>query len=184
MYGSNYFVFKRLMAGACIFINKSRFHVDMQIIHDDGKIFGLNNIIDCCIVLSVVCIVCIMFFPLHKQIYTESSFQIYFQNHKYFQMFPQGVINEMLVPEKKLVSKFPEENLTITHMQVINLLDSLINKEVLITVQGTTQIHDGIYYFNGDEIAPCKTITIRIDNSYFTGDIYAPQCGFGTSFLT
>lgn len=155
----------------------------MQIIHDNGKICGLINFIDCCIILSIAGILCIMFFPIHKQVYTESTFQIYFQNDKYFQIFSQGVINEMLVPEKKLVSKFPKENITITQMQIIRKSDSLIKKDVLITVQGTTQIHDGIYYFNGNKIVPCKTITIRIDNSYFTGDVYAPHCRFDISSL-
>lgn len=151
----------------------------MKIINEKGKILGIINIVDLCVVLFLICIVYAVYFyaytPPQINEHQEVMFQMYFTSMQYSQHFYSPVVLQFFSPGNELLGgEIRGDSAIIKTLEIIDPVKATDFSEVnfLITLQGNLSIAPhGAYLFDNYQVAPGKTLTVLIHDSYFTGDV-------------
>ncbi len=151
----------------------------MKIIDEKGRFLGIINILDLCVVLFLISIGTAVYFyaymPPQINEHQEVMFQMYFASMQYSQHFYYPVVLQLFSPGNEFVGGIRGDSAIIKTFEVIEDQNGIINPsemKFIITIQGNLSIapHNS-YLFDSYQIAPGKTLSIQIQDSYFTGDV-------------
>ncbi len=150
----------------------------MKIIDEKGKFLRIINIVDICIVLFLLdigtAVYVYIYMPPQINEHQEVMFQMYFRSMQYSQPLYYPVVLQLFSPGNEFVGGIIGDRAIIKTFEVIGSSGTINSSEVnfLITLQGNLSIAPhGPYLFDGHQIAPGKTLSIQIQDSYFTGDV-------------
>lgn len=151
----------------------------MKIINEKGKFLGIINIVDLCIVLFLLSIGTAVYFyaymPPQINEHQEVTFQMYFTSMKYSQPFYYPVVLQLFSPGNEFLGgEIRGDSAIIKTLEIIDSTGTIPLSELnfLITLQGNLSIAPhGAYLFDNYQVAPGKTLTVLIHDSYFTGDV-------------
>ncbi len=151
----------------------------MEIIDASGKLFGKINIIDACLVLSILLII------TTASVYIISTPVVHETQEVLLQLYVQPTLvsyntlpetQEVFLPGTHIFSVLPYEDAVILNTSIYSF--NAFNcptptVDVLLTINATLSLNsDGHYLYNGYQISKGNTLPIQVGNSTFIGLIH------------
>lgn len=149
---------------------KSIFQKAMQVVDENGKLFGIINLFDAVIYIFLtsifIALLVYSYFPVQINEHTPLLFQVYYK------AVPLGA-RDLLVVGNELEVHNKGDRAIITEVRLLSCVE-VFPCNFLVTYNGTLEIgQDGQYIFNDFEITPGRELYGQIHGFYVYGTVYS-----------